>query len=341
MCKLVGCMACTQCKHVACCYRCSVVCMSVSVCMLDTTVSPTKTAELWTQTGPRNHVLGGGAEPAKGRGNFGGRSSHWNAVHYSVSSKCRSSTGLQTCLQGTAHHGESVASEWTHLPRGWQVQGRCGLSSKFFDHLSLLLLQLTDLRRTEPLKAINRLIQQTARVNCEMQKPQQAKCLTLQKNWANSHSYDKHHWTTPHYSTALRHNTDYSLLPARHYASTVYEQWPSVCVSLTQVKSCIEMSGWIELVFGKGFPSIYSTVLQGNSSVYKNKGTSLWNFHSFMHIHTSKNWHTVQQLSTENKDTVIMIKIQIQKSINVINSPWYVDHRNVLSALQRGTLRAW
>ena len=133
---------------------------------------------------------------------------------------------------------------------------------------------------------------QTYTTNCKGElwnaKPQQAKCLTLQKNWANSHSYDKHHWTTPHYSTALRHNTDYSFLPARHYASTVYEQWPSVCVSLTQVKSCIEMSEWIELVFGKGFPSIYSTVLQGNSSVYKNKGTSLWNFHSFMHIHTLK-----------------------------------------------------
>jgi len=156
----------------------------------------------WTVDSDGPKEPGGGAEPAKGRGNFGGRSSHWNAVHYSVSSKCRSSTGLQTCLQGTAHHGESVASEWTHLPRGWQVQGRCSLSSKFFDHLSLLLLQLTDLRITEPLKAINRLIQQTARVNCEMQNHSRLN-VWLYKKTEQIHTVmtsttEQHHTTAPH-----------------------------------------------------------------------------------------------------------------------------------------------
>ena len=41
------------------------VCLSVSVCLLDTTVSPAETDEpvemsfgLWTRVGPRNHVFG-------------------------------------------------------------------------------------------------------------------------------------------------------------------------------------------------------------------------------------------------------------------------------------------
>ena len=65
---LPGRIAYTGCKNAACCYRCSVVCVSVSVCLsvcvclclsvclLDTTVSPAKTDEpiemlfgLWTR----------------------------------------------------------------------------------------------------------------------------------------------------------------------------------------------------------------------------------------------------------------------------------------------------
>jgi len=49
------------------------------VCLQDTTVSATKTAEpiempfgLWTWVVPRNHVLGEGPDPRRGRGNFGG-----------------------------------------------------------------------------------------------------------------------------------------------------------------------------------------------------------------------------------------------------------------------------
>ena len=45
--------------------------------------------------------------------------------------KQQSVTRLQTCTQGTARYGESVASEWTYLPQGWQVHGQWGHSSKF------------------------------------------------------------------------------------------------------------------------------------------------------------------------------------------------------------------
>jgi len=55
---LPGRIAYTGCKNAACCYRCSVVCvcLCLSVCLLDTTVSPAKTDEpiemlfgLWTR----------------------------------------------------------------------------------------------------------------------------------------------------------------------------------------------------------------------------------------------------------------------------------------------------
>jgi len=58
--KLLGRIACTECKDATCCYGCSVVCLCV--CLLDTTVSPTKKAEpikmpfgLWTRVCPSNH----------------------------------------------------------------------------------------------------------------------------------------------------------------------------------------------------------------------------------------------------------------------------------------------
>jgi len=35
------------------------------------------------------------------------------------SSKCHSSTGLQSCLQETVHHGQYAASKQSHPPRGW------------------------------------------------------------------------------------------------------------------------------------------------------------------------------------------------------------------------------
>jgi len=72
---IIGCSACTECKDAACCYWCSVVC--VHVCLLDITMICAETAEaiempfwLWTQVGPRNHVLGGGPDHCRGRGNF-------------------------------------------------------------------------------------------------------------------------------------------------------------------------------------------------------------------------------------------------------------------------------
>jgi len=46
------------------CYRCSVI--ALCVCLLDTTVSPTRTdepIELWTRLGSRNHKVGWGTDP--------------------------------------------------------------------------------------------------------------------------------------------------------------------------------------------------------------------------------------------------------------------------------------
>ena len=40
-----------------------------------------------------------------------------------VSSNDHSSMGQQTRMQGTAHHGESEASEWIHPTQGWQDSG--------------------------------------------------------------------------------------------------------------------------------------------------------------------------------------------------------------------------
>jgi len=74
---VLGVIASMDCKDAAYCYRCSVVCLCV--CLLDTTVSLTKTAEaiempfgLWTRVGLGNHVLGGGVDRPVGRGNSGG-----------------------------------------------------------------------------------------------------------------------------------------------------------------------------------------------------------------------------------------------------------------------------
>jgi len=56
-------IACRQRKDAAYCYHCSVVSVCLCVCLLDTTMSPTKTTEpiellfvVWTQVGQRNHV---------------------------------------------------------------------------------------------------------------------------------------------------------------------------------------------------------------------------------------------------------------------------------------------
>ena len=82
-----------------------------------------------TQVCPRNDASVGVWFP-HGKGHFGVLSPHWNALDC-VNSNSLHSTGVQICPQGTAHHGESLASEFTHSCRAWQVQQWCGLSSKF------------------------------------------------------------------------------------------------------------------------------------------------------------------------------------------------------------------
>jgi len=52
-----------------------------------------------------------------------------------------------------------------------------------------------------------------------------------------------------------------------------------VCLSVCHNRSSIETAEWIELVFGTGaaFHLSYS-VLKWNSGIFKNNGTSPWNF---------------------------------------------------------------
>ena len=54
-----------------------------------------------------------------GEGQLGGFPAPRNALD-DVSSNDHSSMGQQTRMQGTAHHGESEASEWIHPMQGWQ-----------------------------------------------------------------------------------------------------------------------------------------------------------------------------------------------------------------------------
>ena len=79
-------------------YRCSVVCLSVS--LLDTTMSCAKTAEpiempfgLRTQVDPRNHLLDEGFDPPRGRGNFRGCAAIANALQQR---RRRKRTAVQT-----------------------------------------------------------------------------------------------------------------------------------------------------------------------------------------------------------------------------------------------------
>ena len=61
-------------------------------------------------------------------------------------------------------------------------------------------------------------------------------------------------------------------MPARYLLS-------SVCLSVHHKPVLyIEMTGQIELVFGMEASFHPSVVLQGNSGISKNKGTSVWNF---------------------------------------------------------------
>jgi len=69
--KQLGRIACTQCTDAAYCYRCSVVCVLVA------TMSYAETAEaievsfgVWSEVGPRNHILGAAVILPQGKGQF-------------------------------------------------------------------------------------------------------------------------------------------------------------------------------------------------------------------------------------------------------------------------------
>jgi len=98
---LSGCIVCTECG-----YR-----FSVGLCPLATTVNPELSKiqfGLWTWVGPKNRVLVGASILPRKKAILGVvPSPHWNASDC-VSTKCHSSTGMQTCprLQnGLAHRG--------------------------------------------------------------------------------------------------------------------------------------------------------------------------------------------------------------------------------------------
>jgi len=114
-----------ECKDVA--------CASLSVCLLVTTVSPTKTDEpievpfgLWTRVGPRNRVF-------PGEGAILGLFPHRNALDC-ISSKRRRSTGLSDL--SAEHQGHCAASEWT----GVTSARRCSLSSHFWPLVSFYVM---------------------------------------------------------------------------------------------------------------------------------------------------------------------------------------------------------
>ena len=72
-----------------------------------------------------------------------------------ISCKCLQQHEFTDLSAGVVHHSKSVASEWMHLLRGWQVRGWWGLSSKFYDQL-LLLLSMIRLSRCLAQGTLNR-----------------------------------------------------------------------------------------------------------------------------------------------------------------------------------------
>ena len=157
----LGRIAYTQCKYAASCYRYRVVCVSVclavclSVCLsVGHSREPSKTDEpidmpftLWTRMGVR---WVGGADLSLGKGTIFRVAPDWNALGC-VSNKRCSSTGCRL-IRREQRMTASARSQNGLTRRGWQVRGRCGLSSKFFDHLSVVVVVIgySDLQPVSP-----------------------------------------------------------------------------------------------------------------------------------------------------------------------------------------------
>jgi len=82
-------------------------------------VSPTETDEpfemlfgLWTRLVSRNHVLGWAQIPPQEKDQFWGFSDPLKCI------RVYKQQTLQTYPEGTSHHGESAAPEWTYTRRG-------------------------------------------------------------------------------------------------------------------------------------------------------------------------------------------------------------------------------
>ena len=85
--------------------------------------------------GLRNHVLRGAGIPRPGKEATLGAGPPLKCIRL-WKQETPQQRGAADLSARTARHRQYKASEWTRPSRGWQVRGRCGLSSKFFDHLS-------------------------------------------------------------------------------------------------------------------------------------------------------------------------------------------------------------
>ena len=91
--------------------------------------------------GPGNHVLDRGPDTQGERGNFGGCLPHGKALGAFCSSVCKKAELIEMPFLGLTHVGprkhvlDVVNFGQIHSPPSGVIRRRCGLSSKFFDHL--------------------------------------------------------------------------------------------------------------------------------------------------------------------------------------------------------------
>jgi len=118
----------TECKDIACCWRCCVVCLSVCVlcvCMLDATA-----VQKWLNwstcglvVGARNNVSDGVPGSPLGKGQFWGLSPPLKCIRLCKQHMPAAARGCRLVCRGSTLWRKHCFSEWTRLPRGWHVWG--------------------------------------------------------------------------------------------------------------------------------------------------------------------------------------------------------------------------
>jgi len=90
-------------------------------------------------------------------------------------------------------------------------------------------------------------------------------------------SYAINNGETSNHTMHIYSHSSTKFLLAPRYASAVYDMVLRLCVHVCVTsRSSIETAGWLELVFdAEATFRLSYTVLQGNSGIFKNKGTSL------------------------------------------------------------------